>query len=55
MITFIILLLIAILIIILAIATLGVGGVVLFVVLGDVIVCIAIINWLVKHFKNRKR
>ena len=55
MITFTILLLIALILLAIAIIGLVTGGVTFFVVFGDLIVCIAIIVFIMKHLIERKK
>lgn len=54
MILFIILALILLILIMFLIAVVSIGGSIFIVVFGDVIVCIAIITWIIVHLRKKK-
>lgn len=55
MLTFIVLLMALLIITVAAVFVLGVGGAVVFLLFGDVIVCVAILYFLVRHFTKDKK
>ena len=54
MITFLALALIMVILAVVSVIILAVGGSAFILIFGDLIVCIAIIVWIIKHFSRRK-
>lgn len=55
MILFTVLLLIALFLIIFTVGTIAIGGATFVIIFGDVIVCIALIIWIIKKLTKRKK
>lgn len=55
MILFTILLLIAVFLIIFTVGTIAIGGTAFVIIFGDVIVCIALIVWIIRKLTKRKK